>query len=162
MELMIKKLLKMNAVSSKIERLEDKKEKLLEKIDIKRQHYYDSINTEGRKHNQALSALVLFRSMEGRRRALRAFKVNCCVRFWYNFCKCFTRCNGFFQKKYGDVLFKNTFLKVRNAVEPDLLLWQNFGVSKKNRCCRSVIFFLFVIFVLIVCFYGILLLENLI
>lgn len=48
----------------------------------------------------------------------------------------------------------------KRAVEPDLFLWQNIGISKMSRIIRTIIFCIFSILILIICFYAILQLEN--
>jgi hypothetical protein len=58
------------------------------------------------------------------------------------------------------IKFHDKFMKVKLAVEPDLILWQNFGVSKKSRFFRSIVFIFFTSLVLSFCFYGILQLER--
>jgi hypothetical protein len=51
-------------------------------------------------------------------------------------------------------------LEVERCLEPEFLLWENFGVSNNSRRIRYFIYFIFVVFMLVVCFYIILLLEK--
>ena len=97
---------------------------------------------------------MLFRSMEGVERALHAFKTSKFTRTWISI---FTCCMS---KKQKQKLFKNTWLKVQPAVEPELLLWENFGVSRGSRIIRTGAYVLFVLVMLTVCFYIISFLEN--
>lgn len=92
--------------------------------------------------------------MEGVERAKVALDVPLWKRMLYRVCCC---C---FSKKFREKIFLNRFLLVRPAVEPELLLWPNFGVTSKARCFRILMFIFFVFVVLLVCFYSILLLEN--
>lgn len=46
------------------------------------------------------------------------------------------------------------------GVEPELLLWENFGVTSSSKFLRLLVYIVFVFFMLIVCFYIILLLET--
>lgn len=49
---------------------------------------------------------------------------------------------------------------VERGLEPELLLWENFGVSQNSRRIRYLVYFVFVVFMLIVCFYIIFSLEK--
>jgi len=40
------------------------------------------------------------------------------------------------KKSYKEKLFHGRWLKVDQAIEPSLILWENLGVSRKNRCLR--------------------------
>lgn len=93
--------------------------------------------------------------MEGFSRAKKAFRVNICQKMYYSIASFFYQ-----PKRLSQIRFHNKFMRVKQAVEPDLILWQNFGVSKKSRFFRTIIFILFTIMLLMVCFYGILLLEH--
>ena len=93
---------------------------------------------------------MLFRSVEGLKRAKRAFRAPWYKKLLYTVCFC---CKS---KRMERIIFHNKFLRLKPAVEPDLILWQNFGVSKKSRCIRTIIFLLFTLLLLIVCFFGIL------
>jgi len=103
------------------------------------------------KDNQAKCAIVLFRSVEGFRRAEKAFSVP-----WYK--KVIFKCIK--QTRLKEIRFHSKFLRVNSAVEPDLVLWQNFGVSKKNRFVRVFLFVIFTFILLGICFFGILKLEH--
>lgn len=125
---------------------------LLAQIESTRQKYYEVIQGK-KKVNTAKCAIVVFRSMEGLQRAKAAFEVGWFSRLRYWVCCCCV------SRRLGQVLFKGRFLKVKKAVDPELLCWQNFGVSKKQRCLRTLIYIIFVILVLGVCFYSILFLQ---
>jgi hypothetical protein len=92
--------------------------------------------------------------MEGVERALHAFKSNKLKRAWFSI---FTCCMS---KKQKSKLFKNKWLIVEPAVEPELLLWENFGVSTSSRFVRVLFYIMFVLIMLVVCFYIISLLET--
>ena len=36
-------------------------------------------------------------------------------------------------------MFKGEFLKVERAIDPSLILWQNYGYSSRNRCFRRIL-----------------------
>jgi hypothetical protein len=55
--------------------------------------------------------------------------------------------------------FKGRVLKVEEAVEPELLYWQNYAVSFKERVVRNILYIFYTTLVMIACFYGIFSLE---
>jgi hypothetical protein len=57
-------------------------------------------------------------------------------------------------------MFKGNWLHVSRGVEPELLLWENFGVTNSSKVVRLFMYIVFVFFMLIVCFYIILVLER--
>ena len=57
-------------------------------------------------------------------------------------------------------MFKGNWLKVSRGVEPELLLWENFGVTNSSKFVRLLIYIVFVFIMLIVCFIIILSLER--
>ena len=105
-------------------------------------------------NNQVVTVFLLFRSMEGVERALYAFKSYKITRMWLSI---FTCCMS---KRQKSKLFKGKWLKVQPAVEPELLLWENFGVSRWGRFLRVLLYVVFVLVMLIVCFYIISYLEG--
>jgi hypothetical protein len=123
------------------------------KIDQIRVNYYRDLKNVG-KNNQAKCAIVLFRSMEGYSRARKVFKVSCFKRFLYTVFFCYKSAS------LTKIRFHEKFMRIRQAVEPDLILWQNFGISKKSRFIRTIFFVIFTFILLVFCFYGIVSLEN--
>lgn len=77
-----------------------------------------------RDKQKVIHAYVMFRSFEGKQRALYAFRKRRC-------CLCF----------YGESYkkFMGKTLKVKSAISPDLILWENLRVSKMYRCWRTFI-----------------------
>lgn len=63
---------------------------------------------------------------------------------------------------YKEVKFKEQWLKVDTAVDPELLHWKNFGVSRKSKFFRQLIFLLSLISLFAICFYTVFYFENLI
>jgi len=57
-------------------------------------------------------------------------------------------------------LFKGKWLKIEKSVEPELLIWENFGVTGISRFFRLMLYIVFVILMLVLCFYIISLLET--
>lgn len=139
----------------RVAKLEAQKEKLLAGIEVSRSNYYQDL-AQGDNLNQALCAIVVFRSMEGVQRAKRLFKVPFYKQLLYKVC---CRCCS---NNYANIMFKGKFFSIKTAVEPELLIWQNFGVTKKQRCVRIFLFGLFVLIMLSLCFYAILSLEYII
>ena len=137
----------------KLQKLNAQKEKLLADIEELKIKYFETMEEMGT-NNQVVTVFVLFRSMEGVERALYAFKSNKCTRMWFSL---FTCCMS---KKQKSKLFKGKWIKVQPAVEPELLLWENFGVSQWGRFVRVMLYVIFVLVMLIVCFYIISYLEG--
>ena len=52
-------------------------------------------------------------------------------------------------------------LNVAPGVEPELLIWENFGVGKLSKAIRYILYIIFAILMLAVCFYIISYLELL-
>jgi len=136
----------------KYDKLEIKKNKLLAKIDDLKAKYFENMEQIGR-DNQAVSAFITFRSMEGVERAIHGFKSNWLQRKWFTLFYCCT------SQKRKTKLFKDKWLHVEQAVEPELLIWENFGVSYFSRFFRIILYLIFVLFMLLVCFYTIAFLE---
>lgn len=59
-----------------------------------------------------------------------------------------------------DLIIQNKKAKVRKTLEPDLIQWNNYRVSKRSRQFRTVVFWLFNILLLIGSFYTQHTLEN--
>ena len=111
--------------------------------------------------NQAVAAIVTFRSMEGVQRAKHAF-----MHSWIKkklsdtlFTRCFKCC---FKKDLQNIKFKDIWLDTAQSVEPELLLWQNYGVSKTQKCLRHFFFLICIIGLLSTSFYSVLYFEKLI
>ena len=49
---------------------------------------------------------------------------------------------------------------VERGLEPELLIWENFGVTSNSRRVRLILYFVFTIGMLIACFYMVLGLEK--
>jgi len=121
----------------------------MEVEDIRNQ-YYQAMGYMGN-DNQAVAAIVTVRSMEGVQRAKEAF-----IHTWIKkklseiFCTC---C---FKKDFYNIKFRNKWLSTYASVEPELLLWQNYGVSKKQLCFRTIFFTICMLGLLSVSFYSVL------
>lgn len=77
--------------------------------------------------------------MHGKKKFLKDIKVS----WWKRICQ---------GKKYAGKKFKNTWLDVKKAPEPDVIIWQNQHISKTNRAIRTGIVALITIFLLGVSF----------
>jgi hypothetical protein len=104
--------------------------------------------------NQAVTAFVLFRSMEGVERSIHAYSEGSLKKWFLQIFKCFQTDN------HRAKMFKGNWLKVSRGVEPELLLWENFGVTYSSKLIRLFIYIIFVVIMLVICFYVILLLER--
>lgn len=74
--------------------------------------------------NQVIAGFVIFRSMEGALRAKYAFGYSWITRGFYKIFYCCV------PEKMQKSKLRDKLLKVEEAVEPDLLIWQNFGVTR--------------------------------
>ena len=81
--------------------------------------------------NDVKNAFVVFRSMEGKERLIQAYTQSrvslCCTACC---CCCVDK------KTYKRKLFHGKWLKVEQAVEPSLIIWENLGFTAQARCCR--------------------------
>jgi len=106
---------------------EKKVEMIIEKI-LKKVKKYIHLQKAGNEA-ECKSAYVVFQSMEGRTRFLRAYNYNdyeqsCC-------------CRGCFgDKNYKKKLFEGRFLQVDPAPEPSIILWENLGINEIQRNFR--------------------------
>jgi len=90
-------------------------------------------NSDGKK-SLIKNAFIVFRSMEGAETLIKAYNESRC-----RLCFLRTACDCCADKRdYKKKLFQGKFLKVERAVEPSLIIWENLGISKKQRCCRIV------------------------
>lgn len=104
--------------------------------------------------NQAVTAFILFRSMEGVERSIYAYKEWRVTKIFFSIFDCLQTERQKFR------LFRGHWLKVTRGVEPELLLWENFGVTGSSKLIRLFIYIIFVLIMLTICFYIILLLER--
>lgn len=105
-------------------------------------------------NNQPVTAFILFRSMEGVERCIHAYSEWKITKWFFQIFECLQT------EKQKAKKFKGRWLKVNRGVEPELLLWENFGVTGSSKMIRLFIYIIFVVFMLIFCFYIILVLER--
>jgi hypothetical protein len=91
--------------------------------------------------------------MEGARRALFAFDYSIIQKLYFSVFPCFRTENS--QK----VRFRDQWLNVVPAVDPDLLIWENLGLPWPEHYARTFVFYGFLVGILFACFYSILALE---
>ena len=105
-------------------------------------------------NSEAKCAIVLFRSMEGMRRALYHFNYT-----WYE--KMIYKINIFCKKdqKPSTKIFKERWLYAEQAMEPDLIIWHNFRVNKLQIRLFEFLFFIVMVTILCICFKVIYMLE---
>ena len=101
---------KRSTIKMKIDNLLDQIQVLKEKY-IKQNKQAESIK----------SAYVVFRSMEGFERMKEIYRDSAARRCWL-YCSC--RC-----RYYSEKLFMKKYLKVSQAPDPSLILWENLGFS---------------------------------
>lgn len=63
-------------------------------------------------------------------------------------------------KSWRKKLLHDHCLTVLPTVDPELILWQNYGLSKEQKVMRGLVYLGYVLFLLLSCFYGVLYLEN--
>lgn len=93
--------------------------------------------------------------MEGCERAKFAFQSWGITKFWFWIFPC---CMTIKRKQK---CFRGVQLDVEKGVEPELLIWENFGVSKFSKFFRLIFFIIFIIGMLVTCFKTIVALGNL-
>jgi hypothetical protein len=71
--------------------------------------------------------------MEGFARVSQAYHVSKTEKFFSKYCNNSEKIE--LQKKS----FKGKVLKVERAIDPSLILWQNYGYSTRNRCFRKIL-----------------------
>jgi hypothetical protein len=74
--------------------------------------------TETKDKDKAVVAYVMLRSMEGKERAINAYKAGRCRRW----CATNLCCAG---KQYKDKMFMGKWLRVKEAKAPDIIKWEN-------------------------------------
>ena len=79
------------------------------------------------------NAFVVFKSMEGCERVLRAYKNKRLNTVFYGLCYCFIN-----KEKYQKKLFHGKYLKIDKAIEPSLIMWENLGTTPFVRFLRFV------------------------
>lgn len=71
----------------------------------------------------------MMRSMEGKERAINAYRAGRCRR-WCAINMC---CGG---KKYKEKMFMNEWLKIKEAKAPDIIKWENLQTTRGERAFR--------------------------
>ncbi len=59
-----------------------------------------------------------------------------------------------------DIKFRERTLHVKEAVEPDLIIWENYGITRKERASRACLFILFTLSILWICCFSVIRLEK--
>lgn len=121
----------------KIQKLEDKKKKLQEELDEATEKYIKSVKAND---NQAkvVGAFILFRTVAGAERMKDCFKQDTSL------------LGGHTDEKK---VFKEKVLEVEGAVEPEIILWENFGF--KYLFLRRVVY-IFELFIFLVLLFSLL------
>ena len=95
--------------------------------------------------------MVIFRSMEGVKRALTAFEFNKYKNLMRKYCKpLYQQCIS--TERIEKLKFKDRLLSVEIGVEPELLNWANYSVSVPEKIIRELIYAVWVICTLYACF----------
>ena len=97
--------------------------KHLQEVEDIREQYYQAMKIMGN-DNQAVAAIVTFRSMEGVQRAKHAFMHSWIFKRLNDIC-----CTCCYKKNYQNIKFKDSWLGTSLSVEPELLLWQNYALN---------------------------------
>jgi hypothetical protein len=96
---------------------------------------------------QVVKAFVTFQSMEGKMRLLHLYNVS----KW-------RRCCG--KKAIQDRYFQGKFLDIRQPTDPSLILWENLGVGRTQRCMRILLVTLISLLLMILSFVIIIYSKN--
>lgn len=107
--------------------------------------YYEEKN---RIEPKIRDAHIIFKSMEGQKRALRAYDINIIVRAVVSHCFCL---DNFFKKKR---LLNKGNITVVTTVDPEIILWENLGVHLHQKCCNWLLVMLVMLLIFIVNFWG--------
>ncbi|CDW73927.1 UNKNOWN [Stylonychia lemnae] len=114
-------------------------------IDIKLRLIKDLKLNEQDKTNKIVNAYVVFRSMEGRQRALQAYEDGYLTRLFGKYLCC--KYWDYKQKKFLD-----KWIKVKPAKSPDIILWQNLKVGNCQRFGRIMIITFVTLILMIITF----------
>lgn len=112
-------------------------------------------------YNQTKAAIIVFRSMEGVKRALRAFEFNYYKNIMRKYCKPLYE-NCISNARIEKMKFKDKLLSVKLGVEPELLNWENYSVTTPEKIIRQLIYAVWVIATLYACFMFVFTLEKII
>lgn len=129
----------------------DKKiQKLLEKSETEEKKYFEHNTLESKQEPRI--AYVTFRSIEGQIRTLSQYNKGkcrmCCEKL------CMTRA-------YSRTLLRGSRkIRVKQAISPELIKWENLGVSSTQRCFRVSIIWLISFILIGICFGLIVYLKN--
>lgn len=88
------------------------------------------------------NAFIVFRSNEGVARAEQAYMLSSWTRGWL-----WLTCRS---KQYREKYFLGNYLRVKKAIDPSLILWENLGYTRKERFIRTSI--TSVVAIILVCF----------
>ena len=109
----------------------------------------DDYYEEKKGHDPSIvCAQVTFRSMEGKERVLKAFDINPIQRFFMAYFCCL---DHFLKKKR---LIQKGFLKFEETVDPQIILWENLGVSLGQKWKYRIMSFCLIFLTLAVSFVG--------
>jgi hypothetical protein len=98
-------------------------------------------------------AYVTFRSIEGQVRTLSLYKKGWCSSFWSRVCR---------TRGYRWTLFKKSHkMRVKQAISPELIKWENLGISSRQRCLRIFVIWFTSFLLIALCFGLIVYLEDL-
>ena len=108
----------------KKEELKKKLQKKLENVEKKKEKNEERYQKFLEKGKQSVvKAFVTFKSMEGKLRIMHMYNQN-----WITKC-----CR---KKKIQHLYLDNKYLDIRAPTAPSLILWENLGVKRKERCIR--------------------------
>ena len=124
-----------------------KKEDYKAKAILKKGNEYKENNTATARY-----AYIQFQSMNGKNKFIKAMDINCCKR-------CCLRC----QKKHDEIAHKYIAGKwptVHEAPDPTLILWENLGKGRIEKCGRSTLSNVLAFILLLIGFMSIIYLLN--
>ena len=92
--------------------------------------------------------------MEGVQRALTTFSYWRITK-WFYFVFYKIGCKKCISRHRNARLFKGQWLDVSKPVEPEMLIWENFGVNNFSRFVRVILYIIFIIIILILLLVGV-------
>jgi hypothetical protein len=89
--------------------------------------------------------------MEGFQRGIAAFHISFIKKVWMDFTAVFC-CGWCYKKTAYDIKFRGKWLRLKKTVDPELILWENFAITRTSKCLRKIVFGFAMLLLLAACF----------
>jgi hypothetical protein len=103
------------------------------------------MNLDQTKYQDFKNAYVVFRSMEGAARVKSAYSTYGCTRSVSKCC-----CKAWWKKNTERKYFLGKWLKISEACDPSIIVWENLGYSNCSRYLRTAL----VVFISVILVFG--------